>query len=132
MDKTRRSDLLKTAADAALDVLPGDTAKYGAMLLDIARREASVDSAHALIADKFAGAILALSKEGKTSSNENLDLRQENEALREILSAIWLYVNWRYITRQLTYNQKELWADVLDSDVPEGTDEVLVDRWWRP
>src|SRR5262245_26055170 len=57
--------------------------------------------------------------------------RQRNEVLEKLLGAIWLYVNWRYVTTQLTTPQKELWVDAVnvtadpDDDGWEGPD-----RWW--
>jgi hypothetical protein len=48
---------------------------------------------------------------------------------RELLGAIWLYVDWRYLTKQMTTEQKELWADAVDAfaEPQEGKAE----RWWR-
>lgn len=60
----------------------------------------------------------------------------ELEALRALLGSIWLYVSWRYITRQLTTEQKELWADTVEAwsqqlNAGRHPDPVVVDRWWR-
>lgn len=48
---------------------------------------------------------------------------------REMLGAIWLYVDWRYVSKQLTTEQKELWADAVDAfgEPQDGKAE----RWWR-
>jgi hypothetical protein len=46
---------------------------------------------------------------------------------QDLLGCIWLYVNWRYVTTQLTTEQKELWADAVDSFDGVRT----ADRWWR-
>ncbi|GAB2964276.1 hypothetical protein [Saccharothrix stipae] len=48
---------------------------------------------------------------------------------RHLLGAIWLYVDWRYLTKQMTTEQKELWADAVDAfgEPQEGKAE----RWWR-
>jgi len=57
--------------------------------------------------------------------------------MRELLGSIWLYVDWRYVTKQLTTEQKELWADAVDADVmasqaADGYEPAPVaDRWWR-
>ena len=52
--------------------------------------------------------------------------------LEDILGNIWLYVDWRYITKQLTSEQKEMfalsverWDKRLD---PYGN--LNVNRWW--
>jgi hypothetical protein len=51
------------------------------------------------------------------------------ERYQDLLRSIWLYVNWRYVTTQLTTEQKELWADAVDA-IGED-DDLRVDRWWR-
>jgi hypothetical protein len=54
----------------------------------------------------------------------------ETAAYQDLLTSIWLYVPWRYVTKQLTTEQKELWADAVeaagDPDAP-----IPADRWWR-
>lgn len=55
-------------------------------------------------------------------------LRQEH-TYRELLGDIWLYINWRYVTKQLTTEQKELWADVVDRFGEEA--DAKADRWWQ-
>jgi hypothetical protein len=47
----------------------------------------------------------------------------------DILGAIYLYIDWRYITKQLTTPQKELWADAVDACSYDGA--TPVERWWR-
>lgn len=52
---------------------------------------------------------------------------------KDLLASIWLYVKWRYVTKQLTTEQKNLWADAVEEiserDHPgEGAD---ADRWWQ-
>jgi hypothetical protein len=47
---------------------------------------------------------------------------------RELLASIWLYVDWRYLTRQMTTPQKELWADAVDTSEPDPGPKA--DRWW--
>ncbi|ALG07645.1 hypothetical protein [Kibdelosporangium phytohabitans] len=60
---------------------------------------------------------------------------QQIAAYRELLGCIWLYVNWRYVTKQLETVQKELWADAVEQWQPDGSDDPppprTVDRWWR-
>ena len=64
---------------------------------------------------------------------------REAAALREILGSLWLHVNWRGTTKQLTTEQKERWATVLERQwVEDGINErfcegespLRVDRWW--
>jgi hypothetical protein len=62
-------------------------------------------------------------------ARRNVELRTERQALLDALGAIWLYVDWRYVTRKLTTEQRELWADAVDqAGEPE---EGKADRWWR-
>lgn len=54
----------------------------------------------------------------------------------ELLSSIYLYVNWKYVTRQLTTEQKEEWARAIDkthayNDAMECQPFHPVPRWWR-
>lgn len=59
--------------------------------------------------------------------------REQAEAnlATETLGAIWLYVDWRYVTRQLTTEQKELWADAVDAFGDPEHVEPKAERWWR-
>lgn len=50
---------------------------------------------------------------------------------RELLGCIRLYVNWRYVTKQLTTEQKELWADAVDAFGDPECPGPGVDRWWQ-
>jgi len=53
----------------------------------------------------------------------------------DLLGDISLYVPWRYVTLQLTAQQKEMWADAAEAwsaRLNAGTEETtIVDRWWR-
>lgn len=100
----------------------------------------------ALIADEI-GAIgqgFEHDEEFDAINGENALLREENRELggrlaemRVLLGSISLYVNWRYVTKQLTTEQKEMWAKAVDDDVmaAQASDgEVprpVADRWWR-
>lgn len=61
----------------------------------------------------------------------------ERQQLRELLGSIWLYINWRYVTKQLTTEQKELFAREVDADIIAGqiadgeTSRPVADRWWQ-
>lgn len=64
--------------------------------------------------------------------NKTLDARVE--MLEGILvQAAWLYGNTRYIEKQLTTEEKELLADVLDEHVGKGSNDppYVHERWWR-
>lgn len=54
---------------------------------------------------------------------------------RELLGDIELYVNWRHVTRQLTTEQKELWANAVEWSSARANNEPIqpgrADRWWR-
>lgn len=63
------------------------------------------------------------------------------KALHDLLTAIFLYCNWAWITKNLTTEQRELWADVLDDhrraqDLADGYVGTTMEyepmrRWWR-
>lgn len=74
--------------------------------------------------------------------------RIERNALKAahdgLLSSIALYIKWRYVTRQLTTKQKDLFADALERESirvhgPDGEDPEpdmarlpsYAPRWWR-
>lgn len=56
-------------------------------------------------------------------------LEADRGRLQAILGELWLYTDWRYTTKQLTTDQKEIWAAAVegwgDPDV-----RVHADRWW--
>jgi hypothetical protein len=51
-------------------------------------------------------------------------------ALRDLISTIWLYIG-RFEETQLTTEQKELLADVVENDEPQRNYEYEYERWWR-
>ena len=56
-------------------------------------------------------------------------------AYEDLLGSVWLYIGWRYVTKQLTTEQKNLFADTVDaywrrSDAFDGEEFRPVDRWW--
>jgi len=83
------------------------------------------------IAGTFARTILDITKpvkEKKTPSQGNpVDPTLEYQ---ELLSSIWLYVDWKYVTKQLTTEEKELWANAID-ETQNPEDTIRVHRWWR-
>lgn len=54
--------------------------------------------------------------------------------LEDILGEIYFYIHWRYVTKQLTTPQKELFAQSVEhSSVrldPSIYPSLEVDRWW--
>lgn len=55
------------------------------------------------------------------------------EEHKDLLASIWLYVDWKYVTRQLTTEQKELWAAAIEetSEREHPGDGTKADRWWQ-
>lgn len=54
----------------------------------------------------------------------------------DLLGCIWLYINWRYVTKQLTTPQKEMFADAVEAwsarlAADDGEQGGKADRWWR-
>lgn len=54
----------------------------------------------------------------------------ERERYEDLLSSIWLYINWRYVTMQLTTPQKTLFADAVDAFEALQGEAPVADRWW--
>lgn len=54
------------------------------------------------------------------------------EEYDDLLSSIWLYVGWREVTRHLTTEQRELWAEAITrhsrQEFPD--DPTQPERWW--
>ena len=50
---------------------------------------------------------------------------------RDLLGTLWLYTNWRYVTKNLTTEQRELWADAIDEWHASQGEENKIERWWR-
>ncbi len=59
------------------------------------------------------------------------EVDEQHSAARDLLGCIWLYVNWRYLTKQMTTEQKEMWADAVDDFGDPADREPKADRWWR-
>lgn len=65
------------------------------------------------------------------------ELVTQRERYEDLLGSIWLYIPWQFVTKQLTTEQKELFADSVDAcsarlnaedpDLAAGPAE----RWWR-
>lgn len=68
--------------------------------------------------------------DGWATKMHALYVRQQRDKARDLLGAIWLYVPWRSITRHLTTEQRELWADAVEVAGDPGS-TIAADRWWR-
>jgi hypothetical protein len=62
-----------------------------------------------------------------TASARAAAVLDEVDALREMLVSIWLYVDWRYITKKLTTEQRERWLAAIH---PEDAAMQAELRWW--
>lgn len=54
--------------------------------------------------------------------------------MMDVLAAIHLHVSWVEITKHLTCEQRELWANVIDAHFEQKVDPVSpakVPRWWN-
>ncbi|MEU6725531.1 hypothetical protein ABZ917_17630 [Nonomuraea wenchangensis] len=108
------TEAVQAAAEALADY---ETAPHGDVRLNSQRAAAKAVAA--------AAPILA--------EQERADERRKYE---DLLGAIWLYIGWRYVTRQLTTEQKNLFADAVAAELARGDGfdaveaEAAVDRWW--
>jgi hypothetical protein len=97
-----------------------------------ARNKIALDMAN--VRDEAAAALqeAANAKEEKAEIVSDRDEMSEKiYALEELLGAIWLYVNWHYVTKQLTTEQKELWANAVDKYGDPEDRGPKAERWWR-
>lgn len=72
---------------------------------------------------------------GVVRQDQSLDFcRRQREAYQDLLGCVWLYIKWQYVTKQLTTEQKELFADAVDAwslRLNDGGESTKVERWWR-
>ena len=61
---------------------------------------------------------------------------EDVQLLEDILGEVWLYIRWRYVTKQLATEKKErflaaveVWHNRLDPDEPF---DAASSAWWRP
>lgn len=63
------------------------------------------------------------------------ELLAQRNAAYDLLGVLNLYINWRYVTSNLTTEERELWSDAVDRwgrSLSDGSYEPEpVDRWWR-
>jgi len=73
-----------------------------------------------------------LAKEDKAEIVSDRDeIAAKNMYLEDLLAAIWLYVDWKGVTKQLTTEERELWADTVDQSGDPGERGPKTERWWR-
>lgn len=78
-----------------------------------------------------------LTDAGRAAAMSDTYVIPADRRYQDLLGAIWLYIPWHYVTKQLTTEQKELFADAVDgcsgrmnADEP-GINLHPADRWWR-
>lgn len=63
------------------------------------------------------------------------ELRAHGAKLQHLVGVVSLYVDGRYVERQLTTEEKELWADAIDAWRRhlhgDGSGVEPYERWWR-
>jgi hypothetical protein len=67
--------------------------------------------------------------------NRTATPRRQTDAYKDLLGQLWLYVDWRYVTKQLETEHKERWALAVErwsAKLNEGSGEtpLRADRWW--
>jgi len=60
----------------------------------------------------------------------------ERDEFEHLLGCLWLYIDWPFVTSQLTTPQKERFADAVDAywsrvNKADGEEHIPVERWWR-
>jgi hypothetical protein len=61
------------------------------------------------------------------TAQDGRDLTRER--FDELLASVALYIDWRYVTKNLTTEQRELFADAIERDAGEPVS--YAERWWR-
>ena len=54
-----------------------------------------------------------------------------DDETQDLLAAIYLYVHWSDVSRRLTTEQKEAWADAVEASSARDGGSMTVPRWWR-
>lgn len=73
-----------------------------------------------------------------TLAKENRDgqVNAAQDALDAACASAYLHINWKYVTKQMTTEEKEAFADACDRAAvqaarEDGEEPRLVPRWWR-
>jgi hypothetical protein len=73
--------------------------------------------------------------EADIRADERRETAERITAYEDLLGSIWLYIGWRYVTKQLTTAEKEMFADAVEASSRRLHDDIGeptgVDRWWR-
>jgi len=113
----------------------GDAENYSETRVDFPAGKVELELKLAGELDRY---VFTVQRAGKLTPHEaRVKAEGEQDAMRDLLASIWLYVGWRSATRSLTIEQRELWADAVDADVMAGQIEdgeeprPVAERWWR-
>jgi len=90
----------------------------------LAERDADVSAG--AVARTVAMSHIAAERDAERAARERAEA--EARQLRELLHDVWLYIDWRYVTKQLTTEQKGMFADAVDEHTDGGYHAA--DRWW--
>ena len=90
----------------------------------VAERDADVSAG--AVARTVAMSHIAAERDAERAARERAEA--EARQLRELLHDVWLYIDWRYVTKQLTTEQKGMFADAVDEHTDGGYHAA--DRWW--
>lgn len=90
----------------------------------VAERDADVSAG--AVARTVAMSHIAAERDAERVARERAEA--EARQLRELLHDVWLYIDWRYVTKQLTTEQKGMFADAVDEHTDGGYHAA--DRWW--
>ncbi len=90
----------------------------------VAERDADVSAG--AVARTVAMSHIAAERDAERAGREQAEA--EARQLRELLHDVWLYIDGRYVTKQLTTEQKGMFADAVDEHTDGGYHAA--DRWW--
>lgn len=114
----------------------GDAPNYSETRVDLPAEKVEMELKLAGELDRY---VFTVQRAGKLTPHE---ARVQAEAklveMQDLLGSIYLYVKWRWLTKQLTTEQKEMWADAVDAwnerlRQAEGDEDpgLRAERWWR-
>lgn len=132
-DLNTLADLVTAGDPRAMQVPNGTVAALITLLRDAeAERDALREDNDLLRVD-----VANATPDHESLADDAIAAHEENNQLKGLLGSIWLYVSWRYVTKQLTTEQKEAWADAVDAwsmamQVDDGEEpRAVAERWWR-
>jgi hypothetical protein len=67
---------------------------------------------------------LAITQQGEPQASETA-------ALDGAAHSVWLHSHWRFLTTQMTTEEKDAFADAADRYAVVSPEGSPVDRWWR-